>query len=87
MSIYEDKLNILVDQAIAIRGSGGHRAFTKIINGLDLPRDPIGEMIYTLDDRNFKRVIDLLTEFRQSGYREDFNTLHRTAIDRLNEAG
>ena len=82
MSNYTDKLEQLVNIANSIPGTGGQRALRKII--LDLGGSgPISELIYTLDEKNFRLAIELLMEFKRTGKRESFNQIHRDAADSL----
>lgn len=84
MSIYEDKLDNICAVIEKVSGTAGERALKKII--MDLEGDgPIGELLHSLDENNFKSVIDLLIEFRVSGRREAFNSIHFKARERINK--
>jgi hypothetical protein len=86
MSKYSDKLFALCDEADRLTGTGGGRALRKII--MDLESDgPIGELMFTLDDKRFNQVIELLVEFRHSGRHERFNALHEEARERASPKG
>jgi redox-regulated HSP33 family molecular chaperone len=82
MSIYEDKLARVCADAESLTGTGGGRALRKII--MDLEGDgPVGEMLHTLDEDRFLRVIDLLMEFRRTGRHEGYNAMHSAARQRI----
>lgn len=84
MSVYEEKLNNICSAIEKMSGTAGERALKKII--MDLEGDgPIGELLHSLDENNFKSVIDLLIEFRTSGRREAFNSIHSKARQRINK--
>jgi hypothetical protein len=82
MSKYSEKLDAVVKDAVALYGTGGGRALHKIIMDLE-GQGPIGELLHTLDQERFNRVIDLLVEFRRSGRLEGFNALHDAARQRI----
>lgn len=82
MSKYGEKLAKVCADAVSLTGTGGGRALRKII--MDLEGDgPIGELMFTLDQGRFNRVIDLLVEFRHSGRLEGFNAMHAAARARV----
>lgn len=82
MGPYEKKLNELVAITNSLEGTSGSRALKAIIRDLS-GHGQISELLYTLDRKNFDRVIDLLVEFRDRGRNEPFNDLHEQAAQRL----
>ena len=82
MSEYTRKLDALVDWARANPGTGGARAIRKVVMDLE-GEGPIGELLFSVDQELFDRVIDLLVEFRATGRSESFNAIHSQARERL----
>lgn len=82
MSEYTRKLEALVDWVRANPGTSGARAIRKIVMDLE-GEGPIGELLHSVDQELFDRVIDLLVEFRNTGRSEPFNAIHSQARERL----
>jgi exopolyphosphatase/pppGpp-phosphohydrolase len=83
MSKHSEKLDAVMKDAVVLYGTGGGgRALHKSIKDLE-GQGPIGELLHTLDQERFNRVIDLLVEFRRSGRLEGFNALHDAARQRI----
>lgn len=82
MGPYEKKLHELVSITNALEGTGGSRVLKAIIMDLS-GHGLISELLYTLDRKNFDRVIDLLVEFREHGKNEPFHAIHEEALKRL----
>lgn len=81
MSTYESKLNNICDKIKSMSGTAGARALRAIV--MDLEGDgPIGEMLHSLDAKNFEMAI-VLQEFKRTGRYEHFNTIHAQARERL----
>ena len=82
MCKYSQLLFDLCDWAAANPGTSATRPIWKVI--MDLEGDgPIGGMLFSLDDRRFAQVVELLAEFRRTGRGEAFNSLHHTARQRI----
>lgn len=82
MSEYERRLDELVDWARSNPGTAGARTIRKVV--FDLEADgPVGEMLFSVDEELFLKIIELLVEFRRSGRGQSFNSIHRAARDRL----
>jgi hypothetical protein len=84
MSAYSDKLNEIVEIALAMDGSSGYEAIQSIINDIEVD-GPIYGLLFRLDCENFDKIIDLFVEFKNSGRRENFNAVHAEARARLNQ--
>lgn len=85
MSTYTDKLDELCNWALSNPGTAGARAIRKVIT--DLEGDgPVGEIMHSVDSELFTKIIGLLVEFRRTGCREPFNSIHHKARKRLQVA-
>lgn len=82
MSAYTDKLDDLCKFAQENPGTAGARAIRKVV--ADLEGDgPIGDTLHSVDNELFTKIIGVLIEFRKSGCREGFNSIHADARERL----
>lgn len=78
---YSQKLRAIVDQINRHKHSKSSEVLREVINGLE--KGVVSGLLFTLDDENFKKVIDLLCEFRTTGRDYNFNTLHAQARQQI----
>lgn len=82
MSVYTEKLDALCGLAEKMPGTAGARTIRKV--AADLEGDgPIGDLLHSVDSDVFAQVIELLIEFRKTGCKEAFNSIHASARERL----
>lgn len=81
MTSYPEKLNAIVEQIETHMHSKSSAVLRDVVNGLE--NGVISGLLFTLDDSNFNKVIDLLYEFRSTGHTHSFNTLHAEARQRV----
>lgn len=84
MTQYQNKLNALCDFASEHPNSSGSRAIRGVIDGLE--SGPISDLLFETDGTRFNDLIDLLVEFRNTGRSLNFNSIHRAARERLQNA-
>lgn len=82
MSIYQEKLNAICADIESMPGTGGARALRSIVMDLN-SNGPVGELLHSLDQERFEKVIDLFIEFKRTGRRESFNAIHAAARARV----
>jgi hypothetical protein len=78
---YPDQLNAIIEQIENHKNSKSSAVLREVINTLE--RGLISDLLFVLDDQNFRKVIRLLCSFRETGREYEFNTLHATARQRV----
>lgn len=81
MLSYPEQLNAIVEQINEHKHSGSSAVMREVINTLE--RGLISDLLFVLDDENFRKVIRLLCTFRVSGRDYQFNDLHAEARRRV----